>query len=74
MVHLHISTCNTLPLYNPKTHLHLALPYITWGLIRDFKNKKEGIPDFKQEEEILQLLEQREIRIEVSLLSGTIGN
>ena len=29
MVHLHISICDTLPLDNPKTHLYLALPYIT---------------------------------------------
>ena len=74
MVDLHISICDTLPLDNPKTHLHLALPYITWGLVKDSKNKKEGIPEFKQEGEILQLLEKREIRIEVSLLSQTIGN
>ena len=70
----HPYTCDTLPLDNPKTHLHLALLYMTWGLIWDSKNKREGIPEFKQEGEILQLLEKREIRIEVSLLSGTIGN
>ena len=26
-------------------HPHLALPNITWGLICDSKNKKEGIPE-----------------------------
>ena len=41
MVHLHISICDTIPLDNPKTHLHLALLYITWGLIQDLKNKIE---------------------------------
>ena len=34
-----INICVTLPLDNPKTHSHLALPYIKWGLIWDLKNK-----------------------------------
>ena len=28
-----------------KIHTPIALPYITWGLIQDSKNKKEGIPE-----------------------------
>ena len=40
----YIYICDTLPLDNPKTHSHLALPYITWGLIWDFKiQKKESL-------------------------------
>ena len=35
---------DTLPLDNPKTHSHLALLYITWGLIWDLKNKYREIP------------------------------
>ena len=38
---VHQYTCDTLPLDNSKTYLHPALPYITWGLIWDLKNKTE---------------------------------
>ena len=31
--------CDPIPLDNPKNHT--ALPYITWGLIWDLKNKKD---------------------------------
>ena len=41
VVHLHIYICDTLPIDNPKIYLHTALLYITWGLIQDFKIKKE---------------------------------
>ena len=37
--------CDTLPLDNPKTHSHLALLHITWGLIWDFKNKIQRDPN-----------------------------
>ena len=33
--------CDTLPLDNLKIHLHIALPYITWGLVQVLKIKKE---------------------------------
>ena len=36
---VHPCTCDTLPLDNSKTYSHPALPYITWGLIQDLKNK-----------------------------------
>ena len=39
--YIYIYICDTLPLDNPKIHLHTALPYITWGLIQDLKIKKE---------------------------------
>ena len=42
---IYIYICNTLPLDNPKTHSHLALPYITWGLIWDLKNKIQRDPN-----------------------------
>ena len=46
---------NTIPLDNPKNHT--VLPYITWGLIRDIKIKKEIQPEIKFEDkaEISQL-------------------
>ena len=37
--------CDTLPLDNPITHSHLALPCITWELIWDLKNKIQGDPN-----------------------------
>ena len=40
-----IYTCDTLPLDNPKTHPHLVLLYITWGLIWDLKNKIQRDPN-----------------------------
>ena len=36
-----VCVCDTLPLENPKIHLHTALLCITWGLIWDLKIKKE---------------------------------
>ena len=33
--------CDTLPLDNFKIYSHLAMPYITWGLIWDSKIKKK---------------------------------
>ena len=42
---IHIYICDTLPLDNLKTHSHLALPYITWGLIQDLKNKIQRDPN-----------------------------
>ena len=33
--------CDPIPLDNLKNHTHTALPYITWGLIQDFKNETE---------------------------------
>ena len=38
----HIYICHTLPLDNLKIHIHIALPYITWGLIQDLKNRKKN--------------------------------
>ena len=40
--------CDTVPLDKLKydSTNKLALPYITWGLIWDSKNRKEGIPEF----------------------------
>ena len=32
-IYIYIYICNTLPLDNLKIHLHIAQPYITWGLI-----------------------------------------
>ena len=40
-----IYACNTLPLDNSKTYSHLALPYITWGVIWDLKNKIQRDPN-----------------------------
>ena len=37
----YIYISNTLPLDNPKIYSHLALLYITWGLIWDSKIKKK---------------------------------
>ena len=40
--------CDTVPLDKLKYHSanKPALLYITWGLIQDSKNRKEGIPEF----------------------------
>ena len=43
-IYMCVCVCDTLPLDNPKTHSHLALPYITWGLIWDLKIKYREIP------------------------------
>ena len=40
-IYIYIYMCDTLPLDNLKIHFHIALPYITWGLIQDLKIKKE---------------------------------
>ena len=49
--------CDPIPLDNPKNHI--ALPYITWGLIQDLKNKKEILPQIKFEDkaEVFELSE-----------------
>ena len=39
--------CSPIHLHNPKNHI--ALPYITWGLIQDFKIKKEIPPEIRFE-------------------------
>ena len=44
-IYIYMCVCDTLPLDNPKTHSHLALPYITWGLIWDLKNKIQIDPN-----------------------------
>ena len=55
MVHLHISTCDTLPLDNLKAHLHLALPYITIETNYMSLNMKRNLP---QADDIQKLLHE----------------
>ena len=76
MVYLHRSICDTLPLDNPKTYLHLALPYITWGLIWDLKNKiQREIPiEIFYELSVSQFSKYKQWRKVLSLKKGKISN
>ena len=47
--------CNPIPLDSLKNHI--ALPYITWGLIQDVQNKEKEIPVIKFYQTDIQELE-----------------
>ena len=45
--------------------MHIAPPYITWGLIWDSKNKKEGIPEFNLLHWDIKIRRKKEIPIQI---------